>query len=77
MAITVRAGKMPGGISDYEVEEGATVAEVLSAASLDPTGFEVRRQGMPVEMSDTVEDGQLILLVRKVKGNFSRWLIRS
>ncbi len=67
--ITVRAGRMPGNIEDYEVNEGATVNDVLAQANLDPNGFEIRVDGENADLGDTVEAGQSVLLVRKVKGN--------
>ena len=67
--ITVRAAKMPGRISDYTVETGATVSDVLSVANLNADGFEARVNGQTVEMNHQVSDGDTVLLVRKIKGN--------
>ena len=65
----VRVGKFPGKPQDLEVTPGATVREVLSAANLDPRGFDVRRNGQPVDMDAVVQDGDSIALYRPVQGN--------
>lgn len=71
--INVRAGKLPGSIQDYQVDEGATIADVLATASLATDGFEVRVGGNTIAPenydSHQVQEGDTILLARKIKGN--------
>ena len=67
--ITVRVGKMPGRIQEVEVEEGATIAEVVEQTGLDVSGFESRINGTTVAMDTVVEEDQDILFFRKIKGN--------
>lgn len=65
----VRAGTVPGTLASVAVNDGATVADVLSTGNLSAEGFQVRRNGETVSLSDTVEDGDTILLTRQIKGN--------
>jgi sulfur carrier protein ThiS len=67
--ITVNAGRMPGRVNTYQVEEGFTVREVLSVANLDPAGYEVRINGAPAQLDQVVSADETILLVKQVKGN--------
>jgi len=69
MSITVRAGRIPGRIEEYMVPENSTVNDVLGTAGLDPTGQEARIDGREVQLGEVVQDGQTLLLVRKIKGN--------
>lgn len=68
-SITVKTGRLPGRISEIAVEDGASVAEVLAIAELDSTGYEVRVNGAPCDLETGIEDGDTVLLVKKIKGN--------
>lgn len=65
----VRVARMPGSFQEIELDDGATVGEAISAANLDPAGYEIRSNNQNAELGDLVEDGQSIMLVKKVKGN--------
>lgn len=66
----VRVGKMPGAISEYAVEEGATYADVLALANLDSNGFEVKADGAKVtDLNASIGNTSLIILAKQVKGN--------
>ena len=72
MEKTVRVGIMPGRITEYAVEEGQSISEVLSMASLDPTGYDVKVDGVKVTDLDgttITATTSLILLAKQVKGN--------
>lgn len=71
MEKTVRVGMMPGRINEFAVETGAKVADVLTLASLDATGYDVKIDGVKVDPNTAiVEEGTaLIMLVKQVKGN--------
>lgn len=71
MEKTVRVGMMPGRITEYAVETGAKVSEVLELAGLSPAGYDVKVDGVKVEPSTSVVDDTtaLIMLVKQVKGN--------
>jgi|GEM_PF-3464814 len=68
---TVRVGMMPGRIEEYAVEVGSTVAEVLQLANLDPTGYDVKVDGIKITDFNTpvTQSTNLILLAKQVKGN--------
>lgn len=65
----IKAGRLPGRISEIVVEAGSSVAEILAIAELDSTGYEVRVNGTPCDLETSLEDGDTILLVKKIKGN--------
>ena len=67
--ITVRVGRLPGRIAEIALNGGRSVADALAAAELDPTGYEVRVNGSPAEAGTELEDGDTVLLVKKIKGN--------
>jgi sulfur carrier protein ThiS len=71
--ITVRAGIVPGTLYAYVVPAGATVADVLSRAEIDPTGYMVRVGATEVNPSQfdsfTVSADDRVLLSRQIKGN--------
>lgn len=75
MTKTVRVGIMPGRISEYAVEVGQSIADVLILAELSTNGYEVKVDGNKVTdlQSTTVTEGtNLILLAKQVKGNMSK-----
>jgi len=65
----VTVGKVPGTLQEIAVESGATVAQVLELAGLNPAGFEVRLNGAEASLTSTVTDGAKVFLVKKIKGN--------
>lgn len=67
--INVRIGKLPGKIQEVALNGDRTVATALATAHLDPTGFEVRVQGRPADPTTQLHEGDIVLLVRKIKGN--------
>jgi len=68
---TVRVGMMPGRIEEYAVEVGTPISEVLTMAGLDPTGYDVKIDGVKITDFSTpiTESTNLILLAKQVKGN--------
>jgi len=69
--ITVRVGRLPGKITEIALNGGRAVADALTAAELDPAGYEVRVNGSPADAGDELEDGDTVLLVKKIKSNQS------
>lgn len=68
--VMVRVGMMPGRIEEYAVESGSKVSDLIQQANLDPTGYDIKVDG--VTLSDEAlinEDTSLVLLVKQVKGN--------
>ena len=72
--ITVRVGRIPGGISAVQVAEGSTIAQALAAANLSLNTGEIVRMNtdeVPSASIGTtvVSDNAMILLAKQVKGN--------
>ena len=68
---TIRVGMMPGRISEYAVEVGTPISDILNMASLDPAGYDVKVDGVKIDNYSTpiTENTNLILLAKQVKGN--------
>lgn len=69
---TVKAGIMPGVIREAAVDTGTSINRVLALFDLNPTGYEVKVDGVTVtDLDGTVvtESTNLILLAKQVKGN--------
>jgi sulfur carrier protein ThiS len=69
-SISVNIG-VPGKIRKLLLEgnQSWTVKDVLRAAELNGSGYDVRMGGKVVSESAPVTDGQTILLLRPVRGN--------
>lgn len=65
----VKAGFIPGTISEYAVGDHATVADVLTTAGLDYANATITVDGVPSSLSQAVADGSRVLLTRNTKGN--------
>lgn len=67
--ITVRVGQLPGQINEFALNGNRTVADACAVAGLDPDGFEVRVNSQHAELDTPLNNGDIVLLVREVKGN--------
>ncbi len=68
--ITVRIGRLPGKIDTIALNGGRTVADAISGAGLTvEAGFEIRVGDDTVGTDKALNDGDTVLLVKKVKGN--------
>lgn len=67
--INIRIGKLPGRINEVALNGDRTVGAALEAAELDPAGYELRVNGSPAHADSSLEDGDTVLLVKKIKGN--------
>ena len=65
----VKIGKVPGTVSEFMIENGSTVLDLCTQADLNPTGYELRRNGRLAEASEVVQDGDVVMLLKKIKGN--------
>ena len=68
-AIGIRVGRFPGKPANIEVDSGTTIRQALEEAGLNPTGFEVRRNGQEVDLDQVVQEGDQVVLFRPVQGN--------
>lgn len=64
----IKIGVLPGAIVNYSYEEVMTVKEALDIAGLNPEGYDIRLDGNNVNLDD-MADGQVLILVKKIKGN--------
>jgi ankyrin repeat protein len=69
--ITVNVGT-PGNVRSLPLDAGKvwTVAEVLAWAELSADSYETRLNGQPATVATIVSDGQTLLLIAAVRGNF-------
>lgn len=73
MERTIRVGVMPGRINEFVVEDSTTIAELLTLAELDPSGYEVKVDGTKfTDLNRPVGTANLVLLAKLVKGNVER-----
>lgn len=67
--ITVKVIRVPGAVTEVGLEEGATVADALSAASLTMgEGEAVKLNGSDTTMDATVSDGSRLIVAKAAKG---------
>ena len=65
----LQIGTFPGRINDYMVEDGTTVKEALALADLTVGDEqEIKLDGEVVNMNDTVANGNLLLVTKRIKG---------
>lgn len=74
MATVFKAGRVPGRMSEFAIEDGKTVAEALAVAELAVSeGESVSLDGETLCAtafgSTTIEDGSVLLIAKQVKGN--------
>ena len=67
--ITVKIGQLPGAIQEVALNGGRTVNDALTGAGLSADGFEIRVNSSAASFETTLSDGDLVLLVKKIKGN--------
>lgn len=68
--VTVKVIRVPGGVHEVAVNEGATVADALAAANITPNSNESIKIGTEsVSTEDTVSDGDRIVIAQGAKGN--------
>ena len=66
---TVKVGVLPGAIKEFVVAEGSTVGDLLGLAELDANGYSIMRKGATVDVATTLQDGDVVILSKMVKGN--------
>ncbi len=68
--VAVKVGRLPGKIVEIALNGERTVAAALGAAELSGVeGYEIRVNGAPAEPETTLSEGDVVLLVKKIKGN--------
>ena len=72
MGMTVKVGKIPGQpIKELDIDQagGCTVQKALEIAGIDSTGYEVRKNNKIIDLNSMIEQGDVIIVVRKIQGN--------
>jgi|TARA_B100001093_G_scaffold149278_1_gene142025 putative ubiquitin-RnfH superfamily antitoxin RatB of RatAB toxin-antitoxin module len=68
--IFVKVGKVPGATTEVVLEQGATVAEALSAAGIEiGSTTEIKLNGAAVSQSDVLGDNSRLIVSDGAKGN--------
>ena len=69
--LNIKVGVMPGKLTEVVAEEGTKVKEIFALAEIDIEGYELRLDGEKVKESDEVHSGNLLVAMKKIKGNSS------
>lgn len=70
MSIDIKVIRIPGAVVDVVLNDGATVADALSAASTSvQSGEVVKVNGAVVSVDTELEDGDRVILAVGAKGN--------
>lgn len=68
-AMQVTLAQMPGPISGYGLDEGATVRTLLSVAGIELSGRQITVNGCRADETTVLHDGDQVSLLKRVKGN--------
>ena len=69
--LNIKVGVMPGKLTEVIAEEGTKVRDIFTLAEIDIEGYELRLDGEKVKESDEVQSGNLLVAMKKIKGNSS------
>lgn len=70
MSISVKVVKLPGRVSEYVLDDGATVEQALDLAKITlATNSEIKVNGDIANKSRTLANGDNVLVSEKIKGN--------
>ena len=68
--ITVKVMQIPGAIREVALEDGATVADALTAAQMSlHSNYVLKVDGSEADESDMLRDGQNVTMSASAKGN--------
>lgn len=67
--VEVRVGRLPGRIDSIVLNGGRKVKDALEGASLNASGHEIRVNGVEATLEAGLNQGDTVLLVRKIRGN--------
>jgi hypothetical protein len=66
----VKIGVMPGRVQEFAVSTETTFNELFALADVDPSGYEVKADGVKVtDFNAQIGSTALVLLAKQVKGN--------
>ena len=67
--ITVKFGRVPGPTSEYNLNGGRTVADLLKEAQVSADGFQVIINDNRGSVTSNLNHGDTVLLTKKIQGN--------
>lgn len=68
--IEVKVVRVPGAVKDVMLNDGATVADALSAAGITlESGEAAKVNGSDVDSTTTLSNGDRVILAKAAKGN--------
>lgn len=68
--LEIRIGTMPGKLVSVVAEKGTTARELFELAEISVNeNCEIRLDGDVINIDDCVQDGRLLVSMRKIKGN--------
>ena len=65
----VRVGRLPGRIDSIILNGGRKVKDAIEGAGLSADGHEIRVNGVEATVDTDLNQGDTVLLVRKIRGN--------
>lgn len=68
-ADVIKVGIMPGKLTEIVVNDGTTAKEAFQLADLDVSGYEIRLDGTLIKEDDIVDNGNLLIGAKRIKGN--------
>ena len=66
---TLKVGVMPGKLTEIVLLPNTTAFEAFDIAEIDVTGYELRLDGEKIDGDCTVNNGNLLVAMKKIKGN--------
>ena len=72
---TLKVGIMPGKLTEIAIQPETTAFEAFDIAELDVTGYELRLDGEKIDGDCTVNNGNLLVAMKKIKGN--KWELEN
>ncbi len=70
MSISVKVVRVPGAVTEVELNDGAAVRDALDAAGASlQAGESIKVGAVPAELDTGLSDGDRVILARAAKGN--------
>ena len=69
MSIMVKLTQVPGATQEFGLDDGSTVATLLSVAGKDAGNYAIRVNGAPAATDTVLRDGATVLLSKNAVGN--------
>lgn len=67
--VEVKLTKVPGTPVSVVLNGDCSIECALKVAGLNPEGYEIRVNGDESSLSSTLKEGDIVYLIKKIKGN--------